>query len=817
MASRNRFFPLFLLILLLAAAPPRAGAQPVEAQVDRHVDLNADAWRRVDRHDGYVTGNGRIYAIGGLGQTLTRAGKSALSGEPAPLTRLAWVVGPHYTIGNLGYGWEVVAEVDGRPHAWTAEQVVRPTEAHPFWGVRAEGGGLRVDLADVIVADEPVLLRRLQVTRPEGAPAARVRLFLPVYPDPRNGAPFRMWSGREADRQRPSVPEARLRQVAPEDDALVLVGAPRALWQEVSTPIPPDSTYRRLFPARALATSATSDAAGVDVTAGPEGLHLDLGTMAGGDRRVVGVWLVTVSGEDDGLEAQARAMLRRWKARPVDEVVARSRRALPEPVLRRLDADRDDPLTGIIRSVTGLVRATQAHSGGVLAQPYMYPMCYIRDQQGSFKLLLAQGEYERAYDALAFYIAMQNRYGIQNAYDATPYRPDPTVWHPDANARDGHHRVAEVPSVIILMARDLYAATGDLARIAPLYDRLAYNLRVQEPSANGLLPSPGDESYTNSVRTAPRDRTEMTDSNLLFLAAADFMAHLADTLGRPEDAAAFRRRYDETRAALMARLWLPEAQYFAYARDASDDPAAVDRRPALDPLLRWFWLELGDPAGPIPQGNLDVVLDSLVDPVRVVPEVYDFTAGMDPGYLLHALARSQHPAMHEAARLMERYASDAGLFAEYYAHADGVITPFSGTLRPWESGINAYALVQYLLGLRPDLPRRRVSLQPHLPPSWQGWTTRRIELPGEGALEMTLRRADDGTVTFDLTRHGGHAPLTVDVAFGGFGPVLAARTAALQPVPGRPDVLRAVLTVAPGVGAGGVHHRLVFEPQPAAR
>ncbi|NBC02635.1 MAG: hypothetical protein GVY20_02920 [Bacteroidetes bacterium] len=117
-------------------------------------------------------------------------------------------------------------------------------------------------------------------------------------------------------------------------------------------------------------------------------------------------------------------------------------------------------------------------------------MCYVRDQLGSFKVFLLQADYDRAFRALTFYIAMQNRYGIQNAYDTTPTPPDPTIWKPSANSMDGYQSVAEVPSIIILMAKEFYKATGDLRNIKPLYNRLAYNLRVQQINKNGLLPSP---------------------------------------------------------------------------------------------------------------------------------------------------------------------------------------------------------------------------------------------------------------------------------------------------------------------------------------
>lgn len=755
----------------------------------KNVDLGVDDWYRTDRHDGYVTGNGHIYSVGGLGQTLTRSGKSFLQDEPVSLTRLAWVNGPLYSVGNLGYGWELQPVVNGSENGWDSESVLSPTADQPFWRVHSENEHLKSEVTDIIVQDQPVLLRKVNITLSEDSKSSEIRLFIPVYPDPRNSAPFEAWNGEPVENQRPSVLEEDLLRMDEESNAIVLEGAPRALWQEVSTPIPTDEDYELMFPSRALATTAVSEDSTVNIEVNQSGIQIDLGHLQPGTSKEFGIWLVTAAGHQDIITSTVLDDLSDWTQKDINLVAEESKFALPEPLIQRKDSE-NDPFTTIIQSTSSLALATQAVSGCVLAQPYMYPMCYVRDQIGSFEVFLAQHDYERAYRALAFYIAMQNRYGIQNAYDTTPTPPDPTIWDPKANSMDGHHSVAEVPSIIILMARDYYKATGDLNRIEPLYDRLAYNLRVQEINENGLLPSPGDESYTNSEQTAPEYRIEMTDSNLLFISAARFMSELAETLGYSEDASEFKKLETETMDSMMDRLWLPEENHFAYARSADSDSEEIDRRPALDLLLRWFWLDMSDPLDRIPQQNLTAVLNELMDPVRVVPEVYNFTAGMDLGYILHALARSQHPAMHDAAELMVNYASSSGLFAEYYEHEDGVITPFSGTLRPWESGINAAAMAQYLLGFQPDLPNKKITLEPHLPPEWDGLETRKIQLYDEGTIQLSMLRNKDNSIEINIEREGGLTPLDVEIVIGGYGVPVQLQNNNFQSVSGREDIIK---------------------------
>lgn len=756
---------------------------------------------RQNLHDGYLVGNGQMYAVAALGQELLRSGKSLLAPDkPAPLTQIAWIVGPSYGNANLGFGWEVRAATDGQPLPWKQERVIQPTEKTPFWGVESQGEGLTCRLTDVMIPSQPVLMRKLEILRPQGLPTSRVTLDLPVHSDPRNGAFFTVWGQPIAPSDpiwAPSVPPEQIRQIDRPAEAIVMTGARRRLYDESSTP------YAMKFPTRVLATGADCENKGTSVTVNSQGINIDLGPLKGGERRTVAVWIATAS-----TRAEALQFLTRWRKKNAERVLSQSRSEQPRPVLTRTDGQKD-LMTDVIWACRDLVHAGQARCGAVFAQAYMYPMCYVRDQHGSFRLMLAAGEYERAWNMLAFFIAMENEYGIQNAHDAIPEPPDPTRYDPQSGKKDTWHNIAEVPSIPILMAKDYYEATADLSRIRSIYPRLAYNLRVQRPGKNGLLPTVGDESYTNV--SPPLFTTEMTDSNLLFVAAADFMADLAGKLGHAQDASEFRARGERVRQAMMKRLWLPEQKHFVFARDESDDPKKIDRRPALDLLLRWFWLELGDPRGEIPQGCLATVLKDLCDPLQIVP-AGGTCAGMDPGYLLYALARSQHPATHEAARMLLTYASGTGLFDEYYIYPGGQIAPdpSGGTLRLWESAVNGWALIHYLLGLRLDLPGRQISLQPHLPPDWPGWTSQAIELPGEGTLQMTLKRSAGGRITFELKRHGGKHPLTANVEFGAFGPRLRPESKALQPVAGRPDLLRAQFRLAPGGWFGGARHSVVF-------
>ena len=514
-----------LFLLVLSSLP---GQTPI---------LRPDQWIRSDRHDGYVLGNGQMYVVAGLGKQLQRRGKSQLSSVPADYNRIAWIIGPSYSLGNLGYGWEPVPLLNQDTIQWTQQAIIQPAAAQRFWGVESQHPELSLHTQDMLLEGEAVFMRAMQLSRPADATPGGVRVWIPVYSDPRNSS-YAMFNGQVVDRgqverwasacgpnlkPRQSIPPEALQEINPEAGSLLLYGANHALWQEVSTTVPDEATYQRLFPYRAAATSVKCESPGSQVHLRPEGFEVDLGELAPGESRWVYLYIATQQGAQTEVGASAMHLLQQWQEQD-PAAVFEQQEARQAPFLFT-SKDGNPALLQSINACLNLSLACKPLDGGTMAQPYMYPMYYVRDQFGPYKLLLAAGEYAKAYNILQFYIAKQNHEGIQNAHDLFVQTPDPSIWLPEANARNGHHSIAEVPSYIILMAQNYYRATGDLEGIRPFYPRLKYNLAVQQRSINGILPFAGDESYTNRRETVPRYRAEMTDSHLLYLAAAEHAAY----------------------------------------------------------------------------------------------------------------------------------------------------------------------------------------------------------------------------------------------------------------------------------------------------
>ncbi len=706
------------------------------------------SWTGKRQPDGYLIGNGLGYAIAALGRTLKREGKSKLQNESAPLSQIGWITGPAYGCSNLGFGWEIQAFLAGARLALT-ETLQSVSTGRLAHCVELKHQDLSIRLTDTFLPDQAVLLRHLEISAVTDLPALQLRL--PVHADPRN-ASFTWWDGKPVPPShamfRPSPEASQLRETV-DGQAILLRGAGRRLWQETSTP------YQVEYPERYLATGVS----GAPSRADDQGLVIDMPALARGTRCDLGIWLVMAWSREEALKLLQDCRVS--DARRVSKSVMQS----ATPIIT---SDRDElGLTRIVAATDGLVRGAQSACGGVFAQGFMYPMCYVRDQYGSFRFLIEAGRTADAWRLLEYIVAMQNTHGIQNANDSILAAPTEQDLRFVPGRNDGPWIEAEVPSYVVLMARDCYLADGDRPRLLRLYPRLAYNLRCQRFDGHGLLASPGDESFTNIA--LPRMRSQFADSCLLFVAAARFLSTVAKDEGRHEDAHDFHTLAERTWTAVMHRLWDDKSQHFVYARGHSEDPADRDPRPALDALLRSHWIDLDTPGAPWRQGCLNGVLKHLTNPIRIVPDKAD-CSGMDAGYLLAACAVEQHPLQHEAAKLLTAYASEQGTFSEYYAHKDGIIHPYSGNLRPWESAVNGAAILRYLLGATPDVPARHLYLRPHLPPGWNSWATSWHGLGSLGEYRVTCQR-QDRRIVIVLQRHGGSDDLEVTVELGGFGPL----------------------------------------------
>jgi hypothetical protein len=689
------------------------------------VDFGLERWRGEAVADGYVVGNGRTLLLSGLPRALKYELSTSMSGEPVSRTRIASAIGPSYGDPVVSYGWECLPEVEGTACAWDEERVVAPTAEHPYWGQECRSGELCLRLTDQVLRDGAVLVRQLRLHRPGGLDG--IALTLPLHVPTIHGA-----GGISLDVPVPLRPGLDASWCVEEADAGVPAYARLALDEH---------------PTHRLSCLLTQEA-GARTTTEAYGHRLDCDAKAPETVEATLFILSPARGETGGAELagllkESAAGLQKRACRHFD------------PVVERVDG-QDDPLLRSLRHTLDLCRSCQTEGGGVLANPYMYRASYIRDNCGPLELFLAVGDLDRARRMLEYFFSQIARHGykLNHAPDdvsgLSAFDYNPLTWFLDT--RWG---AVEYPSYMNLFVRDYErrSGAGDLGE--RLFERLLANLRCQVFGDFQLLPSPGDESYTQLVGIGKQ--RNFSDSNILFVGAAEYVVKLAERLGRTGERDEARYLATRTYHALLAHTLRPEG-WLAVSRD--------DARPCLDPLLRWTWLDIRDPGDPMVSACREEVLRSLIAPVRVVPDKTP-CAGFEPGYLLHALARAGHPAVHEAARMLQLYAGEQGLFSEYYEQEDGRIAsrigPCNGHMRPWESASCARAILQYLLGLTPRLDEARLLLQPHLPAHWPGWRSRAMDLGREGEIRFALILDAAGQPELTIERRGGTQSLTMSI------------------------------------------------------
>ena len=131
------------------------------------------------------------------------------------------------------------------------------------------------------------------------------------------------------------------------------------------------------------------------------------------------------------------------------------------------------------------VASQQSYNGSVLAG-YNYHLCYVRDNYGVLRFLLACGANGRAKLLLEFYLSVFEKYGkLHNAQGMTEY-----AFHVHENDK------VEITGYIVLMFAVYFEKTGDydlLRRALPLIE---FCVRCQHEAMVGdVLPFNGDETY----------------------------------------------------------------------------------------------------------------------------------------------------------------------------------------------------------------------------------------------------------------------------------------------------------------------------------
>ena len=342
---------------------------------------------------------------------------------------------------------------------------------------------------------------------------------------------------------------------------------------------------------------------------------------------------------------------------------------------------------------------------------------------------------------------------------------------------------------------------GASSRAAARWGFLERSLFAQGFGENLELPFTGDETFRAAMNAAfglglehpHQDTSYSLNSQLLWLRAAEDFERLALATGetaRLEEVRSMRAQMEST---IRDRYALENGCLAA----GIDVESGETYPPFEDAFLKLGWLDSGFDDRMIFDA-LECAIDlfdreggvivSPLDPQYVgfplLPAEEGIYTGMLPGYTLAALADAGHRDAEAAfAHFGERTLS-SGNYHEYQVLDDDspmVVTyaaagegeDITAGYRPWEGGINYAAIVDYLLGLRPDVSEDAIVLRPHFPGNWPSMTFDGVRVADDrihveftranGVIELVLGLEGDGAYDAVLEWDSSVGELTFEV------------------------------------------------------
>jgi len=371
-----------------------------------------------------------------------------------------------------------------------------------------------------------------------------------------------------------------------------------------------------------------------------------------------------------------------------------------------------------------LCRVQQAEAGGY-SPMHKYSYRWIRDANGPIRFLLDCGDFESVARDLRYHFAACSQQ--KRIFNNAPLNRDPEDV-PKIDWAGVPTPKAEIASFVILQNYWYWRHTGETKQLEERWDYLDRAFEGHEIDEEGRLPFHGDETYRfpgyqlfGSEPEAVADYVQMTlrsaDSAFEYVAAARAMASMARAIGREAAVQDYLDAADRVRRATERHYWQRDRGYYAPAMSAVS--GELYRYPFANICLRPLWIGYHEPDSEQQITNVLRTLEQLYRPeagtCNLTPTC-GYSVGMTPGYVLSALAAIDHPEAEEALKGLLATAEPSGGYAEMNRPDD---TPARGVwglhrARPWEGGINAGAVLQYLTGFEPDAPNRRVRLAPHL-------------------------------------------------------------------------------------------------------
>ncbi len=663
-------------------------------------------------------------------------------GYQGPFNRFHSMVGPSYERGPQFFSdaWLEVVPESGNPYAWQREWLGRVRQA-PIVLTAAEQSSLRLFTVDAaLMTDKP--------TDPLSRAILRVAVLKNRTDKPLQGLTLSVRFARDQVAGEQAVVETLLDKTRTVKVLSGGTGVPLAKELAISIP---------------------------DI--GPQGEH-------------VVVLAFVVSDSDEPAEpvfaglldaaAEPALLLQDTHSRWKDRLSAATTIETPDPMV---DGYLETQL---------IVSLSQQSAGGAICPMSQYTHAWMRDTAGPARLLISLGLFEELRRNLDYiwYGSVEGG-GLQNAYpaDLMPVLPvnDQPDWASMGTMKD--HLKAETPSHIPLMHYWYWMASGKLDFMPERVEMMKHSMWKQQFDGD-LLPFSGDETYRAAMAVA-HDLSLLEQfevgfdsafSSFLWVVGAETMIALCDAAGADCEQEKLATRMEEMRTAMNDAFLTKDGAYVPYVKTPS-----LEQAPKLFEDVSMFptWLGLLPPDDPIAVSNLKVAIDQiggedgiLISPLPAsyenilgLPVEKGIYTGMNPGHYLWALAAARHHLAEKAFNAMRLHATPTGTTPEYqilddfsplhllYGEMGQEPADYTARYRPWEGGINAEAVVFYLLGLRQDAPAMTLTLAPHLPNGWH-WLDARSVRVGDTRIDVRFERPDDSAWKVTLSHQSGET-LTV--------------------------------------------------------
>ena len=392
-----------------------------------------------------------------------------------------------------------------------------------------------------------------------------------------------------------------------------------------------------------------------------------------------------------------------------------------------------------IDSVSVLIKSQQSKCGGVAAGHY-YNLAYVRDQWGVVRGLLALGYIDEARAVLEFWFYKWKLFG--NLYNAEGIGND------CARLFFNNDEV-EIPSYIILSCFQYLHYTGDDELINHMFPMLEWAFEIQlKHISDGMIEFNGDETYI-AGGAFPKFYSYhgSAESTLLFITAGEKLIEWAGVHSKWNG-----EKLNIYREVVLAAKSSYKNNFFKdgvlYANNPAREKSAGRPRfrfsfcEAHELVRHSFcltWTEVNSQGYYVcpqcrdivlpetPQKDKFVVLNSvsltplyidsclftikeleiitapgmkLFGKTGVVPSNIEGTRslGYDYGLMLYNMVKLNNPLKELALEKILSLLDPTGSWVEYYDND----VPANCRARPWESGINIEAVIEYIKGLEED-------------------------------------------------------------------------------------------------------------------